>query len=153
MKLYELDKAMEEFEFKIDEDGVIENADEFERLKLEQQDKQENVGLYIKNLVAEAKAIKDERKALATRLDRIDSKIDWLKGYLHKSLNGEKFETARVQVSYRKSDQVSVLDEDILPEQFFRVKKEVNKTELRKALKDHEVQGAELIEKQNIIIK
>lgn len=51
MKLYEIDKAIEDFEFQIDDaTGEILNIDELDNLELNKHDKVENIALFIKNI-------------------------------------------------------------------------------------------------------
>ena len=68
MTLYEINAALEAFESEVDEDtGEILNYDKLAELNMAKDEKRENIALYIKNLTAEAKAIREEEKALAER--------------------------------------------------------------------------------------
>lgn len=154
MKLYELTEAMRDFELEVDEDGVITNGDELDALKMKWEEKMENVALYIKNLRAEAEAVKKEKQALADRQRVLDNKADWLKQYLQNNLHGEKYSTSRVAISYRKSQAVVCEAPEKLPEQYQRIKVEADKTALKDALKAGEViDGARLEDNVSIIIK
>ena len=65
MKLYEIDQAIESL---IDQDtGEVSDFDVFMDLQMAREAKIENVALLIKNLTAEAEAIKAEKNALAER--------------------------------------------------------------------------------------
>lgn len=112
MNLYELNAEISAFEPEIDEDtGELLNAAELDALNLEREQKIENICLYIKNLSAEADAIKAEAKNLAERQRAKEKKRDGLLRYLESALAGAPFETAKCKVSYRKSKRVDVDDE------------------------------------------
>ena len=59
MTLYEIDKAILDFEFEVDEEsGEILNASELDELQMARDDKIEGISLWIKNLEAEKEAIR-----------------------------------------------------------------------------------------------
>lgn len=157
MKLYELNALIEGFEFDIDEEtGEILNYDDLENLELERNVKIENIALWIKNLKAEAEALKSEKMAFAKRQQIAENKAESLKNFLEFALQGEKFKTDKVELTYRKSETVEIdLDEvDSLPEEYKRVKVEPDKTALKKAIKGGEsFKGVHLVEKNNLQIK
>lgn len=155
--LYELDTAIANFEFEIDEEtGEILNAEELDALEMEREQKIENVALWYKNLKADAEAYKREKDAFAEKERVAKNKMESLKAYLNYALHGETFkaESGRVNITYRKSKSVEVAHE--FNDQRFLVPQEpkVDKTELKKALESGEViNGAMIVEKQNIQIK
>ncbi len=112
MNLYEIDARIQNFEFEIDEEtGEVLNFNELEELELELEKKQENVALYVKNLRAKENAIDNEIKALLERKKATHNKADNMSEYLKTSLQGAKFETSKVSISYRKSKSVEFEDE------------------------------------------
>ena len=157
MTLYEIDKALADFEFEIDEDtGEILNAADLDELNLARDQKIENIGLYIKNLEAEKEAVKHEKDNFADRQKRLEKKIESLKGYLTYALDGQKFSTPKVAVSFRKSESVLVKDEYLIPDEYcdFTVMRKPNKKNIKDALKHgKELMGVELVEKSNVQIK
>lgn len=157
MTLYEIDKALMDFEFEVDEEtGEILNASDLDELQMARQDKIENIGLYIKNLEAEKEAVKHEKDNFADREKRLGKKIESLKGYLGYALQGQKFSTPRVAVSFRRSESVLVKNESLIPDEYceFTMVRKPNKTNLKKGLKDgEEIMGVELVEKQNVSVK
>lgn len=157
MTLYEIDKALMDFEFEIDEEtGEILNAADLDELNLAREQKIENIGLYIKNLEAEKEAVKHEKDNFADRQKRLEKKIESLKGYLTYALDGQKFSTPKVAVSFRKSESVLVKDKWLIPDSYMNlsVVREPNKTAIKNALKrGEEINGVELLEKRNISIK
>lgn len=157
MTLFEIDKAIQDFEFEVDEEtGEILNPNALEELEMAREQKIENVGLYIKNLEAEADAVENQEKVFADRKKRIRKKIEGLKGFLGYALQGEPFKTDKVVMSFRKSESVHITDEYLIPDEYktFTVVKKPDKTVIKKALKDgKEIMGCELVEKRNISIK
>ena len=160
MTIYEIDQAIQNL---VDpETGELLDYEAFEQLQMERDQKIDNVGAWIKDLQAQADAIQAEEKNLAERRRVINNRIADLKGYLDKALQGEKFTSARVAISYRKSTSVEVTDEEKLVKwakrnkfrELFQIRTTVNKTEIGKLLKAGKaVAGAELAEKVNIQIK
>lgn len=157
MTLYEIDKALMDFEFEIDEEtGEITNASELDELNLAREQKIEGIGLWIKNLEAEKEAVKREKDNFADRQKRLEKKIESLKGYLTYALDGQKFNTPKVAISFRRSESVLVKDKWLIPDSYMNlsVVREPNKQSIKAALKrGEEIMGVELLEKQNISIK
>lgn len=153
MNLYEIDAAILEC---VDvETGEIFDVDKFEELSLTRDAKVENVCLWIKNLKAEAEALKAEKDAFAQRQKAAENKMESLKRYISGYLEGEKFETARVKVSFRKSESLEISEDANIPDEYMRFKEpEVDKVELKKALKAGMCfDGVSLVQSQNIQIK
>ena len=152
--LYEIDQGILEC---IDlETGEVIDPDRLEELQMERSQKIENVVLWIKNLESDALAIKAEKDALADREAKCKKKVEQLKEWLGKALEGQKFSTAKCEVGFRKSTKLEVLDATCIPKEFMvetvNVKPDANKIkELLKAGK--EVSGCRLIENQNVQIK
>lgn len=157
MTLYEIDKALMDFEFEIDEEtGEILNAADLDELQLAREQKIEGISLWIKNLEAEKEAVKHEKDNFADREKRLGKKIESLKGYLTYALDGQKFSTPKVVVSFRKSESVHITDEYLIPDEYkiFTVVKKPDKGVIKDALKKgKEIMGCELIEKRNVQIK
>ena len=157
MTLFEINKAILEFDYEIDEEtGEILNAEALDALQLAREEKIEGVGLWIKNLTAEAEAVKKEKDAMADRQRRLEKKAESLKNYLVYALQGERFSTPRIAISWRKSESVLIPDEALLDDRFVNITmiKKPDKKLIKDTLKaGREVPGAELITKQNLQIK
>ena len=110
MTLYEIDKDIQVL---INEDGEIEDIERFDALVMERNKKIENVGCWVKNLPAEVAAMKEEKKRLEDSIQSKGRMIDSLEWWLDKELNGQKFESQRVAISYRKSKAVEIQDEAV----------------------------------------
>lgn len=108
MTLYEIDTAIMAL---VDpETGEIADFDQFESLQLDREQKIENTALYIKNLKAEAEAIKSEEKNLADRRKAAEAKAERLTEYLNRALAGQNFKTARCVCAYRKTSSVELME-------------------------------------------
>ena len=162
MTLYEIDSAIANFDFQIDEfTGELLNAEELDSLQMAREEKIENIALYIKELDAECDAIKNEMNSLRERLTAKENKHDSLMNYLKNFLNGQRFETPRCRIGYRKSQQVILSGDfeewakeyapDLLTE---KVSITPDKTAIKNALKDGRLlKGATLVDNQNLQIK
>lgn len=162
MSLYELDTKIKgciqlDAEHVVDtEDGEIFDLQQFEALQMERGQKIEGMCCYIKNLMAEAVAYEAEEKRMRERRAAKEREIDRCKGYLAGVLYGEKFETPRCKISWRKSEICNVLNIDTVPDEFKRTKVTIDadKTAIKKAIKGGtEVPGAEVIQKLNMTLK
>lgn len=157
MNLYEIKQSIQEAIDKcIDmETGEIINPELLDSLNEQLNIKRENIALYIKNLVADSKAIDEEIKNLTARKRSINNKVDWLKSYLANDLQGNKFETAKVVVSFRKSKSVDIQPNAEIPNEFLITQEpKPDKTALKKAIQAGAViNGVNIVEKSNISIK
>lgn len=154
MTLYEIDEEI--LNLVDQETGEVVDIERLEQLEMERDRKISNVACWIKDLKAEADAIKVEKNALAKRQTVCENKVEQLKDYLARALNGIKFKDARCSISYRKSESVEIDDSviDKLPEEYIKVEKAVRRTELKDAMKlGFEFEGCRLVEKNNIQIR
>lgn len=154
MKLYEIDA---EILACVDaETGEIIDEERFAALQMERDEKIENVALWIKNLKSDLVAIEAERKAFQEREKSCKARIASLSSWLAYILQGERFGTAKVAVSFRRSESVEIADEAVIPKEYLREKVEVvpDKVALKAALKaGAEIAGVALVENQNVQIK
>jgi len=153
MKLYEIDSEI--MSLIDDETGEILDTDRFDELSGERDAKVENICLWIKNLKAEAEALKAEKDAFAHRQKVVENKMNSLKAFISQYLEGTSFKTTKVNVSFRKSESLEISDVYKIPEDFLKYKEpDVDKTALKNAIKaGASIEGAELVEKLNIQIK
>ena len=157
MTLYEINNEI----LKVIEDNtdaetgeIIGGEEALNELQMAYEEKVENIGLYIKNLLSDAEAIKAEKMALAKRQAAAESKAKWLKDYLGYFLNGSTFSTPRVAISYRKSEQVKCDDLFSVPDEFLKYKDpELDKVKIKAAIKAGEQTGCYLETVNNIQIK
>lgn len=153
MNIYEIDAAITAC---VDQEtGEILDEAALDALVMERDKKIENVACWIKDLKAEAGAIREEEKALADRRHGAENKVESLKQWLNDALRGKKFKTAKVSVSYRKSKSVQVTDEKAIDEKFFIPQPaKLNKKMINEFLKNGiAIKGCELEEKTNLQVK
>ena len=142
------------------ETGEVIDTEKLNELQLERDAKIENVALWIKELKAEAEAIKQEKLALADRQRVAENKAESLKNWLAYALNGEKFKTAKCSVSFRITESVEVTEEGLESlmnghDELLTYKApEPNKKAIKQALNDGlTVAGVQLLQKTSAIIK
>ena len=158
MTIYEIDQAIMEC---VDlETGEIIDTEQLDKLQMERETKIEGVACWIKDLKAEAEALKNEKQALAERQRVAENKAESLKKWLAYALQGEKFKTPKCAISFRKSEAVEVTDEGLNnlmkehDELFTYKAPEPNKTAIKQALKDGlNVAGVQLVQNTSTIIK
>ena len=159
MTIYEIDNEIMSC---IDmETGEVIDTEKLNDLQMERDAKIENVALWIKELKAEAEAIKNEKQALADRQRVAENKAESLKNWLAYALNGEKFKTSKCSISYRNSESVEVTEEGL--EALMREHEDLltykapepNKKAIKDAIKNDglTVAGVQLVQKISTIIK
>ena len=162
MTLYEITNKIGSFVPEIDEEtGELLNAAELDALQMERETKLESVALYCKNLAAERDAIKNELDNMKKRLESKEREVNSMKQYLAFALNGERFESPKVKVSYRKTEVVDVKADFVEwakknAPQYVRTKVEEapDKNEIKQALKNgQEIPFVELVENKNLVLK
>ena len=158
MKLYEIDNAILDC---IDlETGEVIDTERLDALNMERDAKIENVACWIKDLKAEAEAIKVEKMALAERQKVAENKVESLKKWLAYALGGQKFSTAKCAVSFRNTESVEVTEEglEVLMKEHDELltykQPEPNKKAIKDAIKDGlSVAGVQLVQNVSTIIK
>lgn len=168
MKLYELAQAYQQFIDDV-ENGLIPEeaiADTLECITMALDEKADNIACIIKNLQAEAAAIKAEEEKLAERRKSKEKEADRLTQYLSDILlqSGHKtIETARNKISFRKNPPKVVFDDE---KAFIEWAQEngtyflkygnptINKTAVKDAINEGTViKGAQIISEERISIK
>lgn len=153
MTLYEIDAAILDC---IDaETGEVVDADKLNALQMAREEKVEAVALWIKDLTAEAAALKAEKQAFSERQAAAEKKAESLRKWLADALAGQKFKTTRVAVSFRKTESVDVPDVWALGDEYLKFADPTpDKQKIKAALKAGEaVTGAALVEGQSMTIK
>lgn len=177
--LYEIDerlKVLEELNVDSFTGEVIEDDNEIKRLyneiQMDLNTKLENTACYIKSLIADVEAIKNEENKLKTRRKAKENLAERLQNYLNNyiensyrdeegnvnltKLNKFRFETPKALISYRKSESVNVTDLESLPNEYIKTETitKADKAEIKKAIKNGlEINGAELVTNYNMQIK
>lgn len=164
MKLYEIPQEIENLVN--EETGEITDPVLFTQLNESMEQKLSYLALMNKNRESDVKALDDEIKALTERKKVLENKVSNTKVFLSNFMleNGiKKIETPRVVISFRKSTSVAVDDAVALLNDFkekgltdlykTKVTESLDKTAIKKWLKDNMSNYCHLEEKQNIQIK
>lgn len=163
MKLFEIDATiaacvmLDESRAVNTETGEVIDIEALEALQMEREQKIENIACWYKNLLSDADQLKEQKNAFAEREKAARSKADSLKKFLESYLDGKKFETAKVAMSYRKSEAVEFDAAYIhdIPADYLKFKEpELDKTAVKKAIKAGEtIPGCQLVTRNNLQIK
>jgi predicted nuclease with TOPRIM domain len=146
------------------ETGEILDSEKLDALQMEREAKLEGVALWVKDLNAEAAAVKEEADKLTARKRALDNKIAALKMWLLMALDGQKLKTPRCNVYQTHSQKVVIDDEKALidmfmsspfGEKFLRIKEpEIDKNALKDSMKQgYEYEFAHLEETEGVVIK
>lgn len=121
MTLYEINSQIDQIlsNIEIDEETgeVLFDTTLLESLQIAHDVKIENIGCYVKNLDSDIEALKTEEKNLNSRRKSKEKLVERLTYMLDNDLKGQKFETARCTISYRKSTS-TVVDEAVFLEKY-----------------------------------
>ena len=157
--LYEIEEVFKGLlEYAEENDGdITEIVGELEAVRADFETKAENYWRMIKNLNAQADALKAEKQKLEQKQRRAERLADSLKERMANAMQTfekDKVKTQFGSFSFRKSTSVEILDETVIPDDFFRVKKEVQKSVIADAIKAGDVvPGATLKENRNLQVR
>ncbi len=163
MTLYEIQETMiDNLNIFLESEGSEFDQEVYEEimniLKIELSSKSSNILKYLNNLQADLEQIKLEKQ----RLDKIkkskESKYNKLSDYIisvMKNLDKAKIETDIGNYALRKSTKVEILDEKLIPEEYFNISidKTVDKLTLKEVLKSQEIPGVRLATGFNLNIQ
>ena len=156
MNLYEINQELQNC-FTVDETtGELFINEDYADLELARRDKLESIACWIKNLASDSEAIEKEIKALTARKSILANTQTKLENLLQTELAGEKFDTPKVAVSFKKSTRTIIDDVEKIPSEFVKVvtDKVPDKTAIKAAINSGKaIEGAHREEKSNIQIK
>jgi len=120
--------------------------------------KLENIAKVIKSIEVDIKGLKEEEKRLANRRKAKENKISNLKEYVEGAMRSTgvfkvkgKVFTLAIQ---KNAPSVFIKDLERIPNEYFRVKEEIDKVLLIQHLKEGQViEGAELQQKESLRIR
>ena len=139
-----------------DEFGAMMTA--LDEVQAELTEKADHIVRYIRNLSAEADALKAEEAALYKKRKAVEIKAERLKAYLaaQMTLCGLKeLKAGLFKLRFQPTTPaISIIDESAVPEKFHRVKIEIDRLALRDALKaGEEVPGIEVQRGEALVIR
>ena len=169
MTLYDIDAQIAALDGAAEDDMLIDAepgelisvSQALDALRMERETKLENVACWVKNLSAEADAIREEENRLIKRRKAAETKAARLKAWLLAAMTREdgtteKLKTGRVSISVKRNPPSTVVDDALLPSTYkvakitYQANKELIKREL---LAGGEVPGAHLEYGRSVIIK
>ena len=160
MNLYEIAsqyRAVLEMEPEND-DELAAQMNALDELEGELTVKAENIVRYMRNLSAEADALKAEEAALYKKRKAAENKAERLKAYLaaQMTLCGLKeLKAGLFKLRFQPTTPaISIIDEGAIPEKFWIVKREVSKSSIKDAIKaGEEVPGIEIQRGEALVIR
>lgn len=133
-------------------------AEKIELNGLNLEEKIKSTGIVYKQLIADAKSLKEEEENLNKRRKRYEKNAEIIKKRLQNSmltLGRDKFNDPKVSISFRASTRVEISDEKLIPKEYMTesITYSPAKALISTAIKrGEEVPGAKLLEIQNIQI-
>ena len=170
MTLYDIDAQIAALDGAAEDDMLIDEetgelisvSQALDALRMEREEKLENVACWVKNLSAEADAIREEENRLIKRRKAAETKAANLKAWLLAAMTREdgttdKLKTGRVMVSVKKNPPSTVVDDEALLPWAYKTVKEIvaqDKAAIKAAiLAGEEVPGAHLEYGRSVVIK
>lgn len=167
MKLFEIKDTYLAFQNAIDQGEIPVEAiaDTLESIEGEFEEKADNIACIIKDMSAEAQAIKAEESNLYERRKAKERQVEGLREYLSKTMmemGKSKVETPRNVISFRRSTGLEIEDEARFTQYLSRYGDEylnyeeptINKKAVTEAVKAGvEFAGASLVTRQNLQIR
>lgn len=159
MNLYELSQSWATLQDLIDSTeaddeqiiAALENIDE----AIDQ--KADGYGRMIKNLQAQAEVVKVEEKRLATKRQTLENQAKRLQKHLEGAMiatDKRKISTELFVFSVQKNaPSLAEFDEALVPEEFWKVTRSIDRIALLKAVKAGEIQGIELKQSESLRIR
>ena len=170
MTLYDIDAQIAALDGAAEDDMLIDEetgelisvSQALDALRMEREEKLENVACWVKNLSAEADAIREEENRLIKRRKAAETKAANLKAWLLAAMTREdgttdKLKTGRVMVSVKRNPPSTVVDDEALLPWAYKTVKEIvaqDKAAIKAAiLAGEEVPGAHLEYGRSVVIK
>lgn len=159
MNIYEISQELESFLNSLPDTGELdeEALARYAELHDMTEDKLKSTAYAYLNLKAksdgianEIKRLQDLKKSNDSQMTRVEKLLDFGMGLL----KSDKQDFGSVQVGYRKSTGTIVTDEDLVPDEFKKIKYTVDLAKAKEVLKaGGEVAGVRLEERKNLFIK
>jgi len=158
-KLYDISDVLRQAldaaqEYINDETGEIPEdwAEFLDTCQVERDTKVVQCALMARELKAESEAIANEAKRLMARSRSCASQYDRLRDYIAYNMQaGEKLKDERVSLSCREIDSVNVVNESVIPEEYWKLTRTVKKADINSAIKSGKSVPGTVIEKKKSI--
>lgn len=154
MRLIDLTSQYESLLRKLESEEEFSLEDELNKAEEDLQIKLDSCGWMYRNLEAEAESYRAEVMRLEAKMDRAKDAAKRLKDYIGFCLRGEPLKTKSFNFTFRKSEQVEILDPDNLPDCYVRVTRTPAKDIIKQDLKNGaEIKNCGLITNYSLQIK
>lgn len=155
MKLYDIAEIYENLE-NIDDEVAVTTAMDAVDAALEE--KLESTAKVIRNLEAEADGLEAEEKRLRARKTAVRNRIADIKGYVQENLEAmgkDKVTSGIFKWSIQaNAPSVNILDESLIPDDYWKIERKPMKTEIKKAIEAGELtEGAELVRTKSLRLR
>lgn len=155
MKLYDIAEIYENLE-NIDDEVAVATAMDAVDAALEE--KLESTAKVIRNLEAEADGLEAEEKRLRARKTAVRNRIADIKGYVQENLEAigkDKVTSGIFKWSIQaNAPSVNILDEDLIPDDYWKIERKPMKTEIKKAIEAGELtEGVELVRTKSLRLR
>lgn len=155
MKLYDIAEIYENLE-NIDDEVAVAAAMDAVDAALEE--KLESTAKVIRNLEAEADGLEAEEKRLKARKTAVKNRIADIKGYVQGNLEAmgkDKVTSGIFKWSIQaNAPSVNILDESLIPDDYWKIERKPMKTEIKKAIEAGELtEGAELVRTKSLRLR
>ncbi len=155
MKLYDIAEIYENLE-NIDDEVAVAAAMDAVDAALEE--KLESTAKVIRNLEAEAEALEAEEKRLKARKMAVKNRIADIKGYVQENLEAmgkDKVTSGIFKWSIQaNAPSVNILDESLIPDDYWKIERKPMKTEIKKAIEAGELtEGVELVRTKSLRLR
>lgn len=155
MKLYDIAEIYENLE-NIDDEVAVAAAMDSVDAALEE--KLESTAKVIRNLEAEADGLEAEEKRLRARKTAVRNRIADIKGYVQENLEAigkDKVTSGIFKWSIQaNAPSVNILDEDLIPDDYWKIERKPMKTEIKKAIEAGELtEGVELVRTKSLRLR
>lgn len=138
------------------ETGELFTAEDIDALEMTKDEKIKNIIWLVKNLEADAEALRQEKAKFEARRKGAENLADRLREYLKTSLRGQKWKSGINSVSFRKGSDVKLKgDIEQVPREFLKYDPPtLRKAEIKKAFKNGEdVKGCYLVDTLIVTLK
>lgn len=162
LKLYEINDTLRSvldhiFEIAETNEGEIPElwSELLDDIHLSKEKKSLDIARYIKSLKVEAIGIKSEIDKLSERYRSCMNHVERITNYLKSNMSpGEKYKDSNTIISWRKSERLKVINQDIIPSMYLKTEVSVMKSIIKRDIKNGiEIEGVSLESIQNIQIK
>lgn len=155
MRLYDIAEIYENLE-NIDDEVAVAAAMDAVEAALEE--KLESTAKVIRNLEAEADALEAEEKRLKARKMAVRNRIADIKGYVQGNLEAmgkNKVTSGIFKWSIQNNaPSVNIIDEDLIPDAYWKIERKPMKTEIKKAIEAGELtEGVELVRTKSLRLR